>query len=179
MTDNKKAQYLPFHAINEFMRDDFRVAILQEVLNSYDKVEKERTLRINRLIAKGVQIPGFRNSSLAPLGVKVRQSTTLFESSPEFAALIVDCWSQLHQQLKNAIWQLLEEKNWKPLPMEIDRTILPGFTTNWPKEDKFELFVQAIHEKIPDLAENDDNISLMVVWMSNKLPYGLYDETTA
>ena len=100
MTDNKKAQYLPFHAINEFMRDDFRVTILQEVLNSYDKVEKEKTLRINRLIAKGVQIPGFRNSSLAPLGVKVRQSTTLFENSPEFAALIVDCWSQLHQQLK-------------------------------------------------------------------------------
>ena len=74
---------------------------------------------------------------------------------------------------------MLEEKNWKPLPIDIDRTILPGFTTNWPKEDKFESFVQAIQETMPDLVENDDNISLMVVWMGNKLPYGLYDETTA
>jgi hypothetical protein len=179
MSENKKAQYLPFHAINEFMRDDFRITILQEVLNNFDKVEKEKSLRINRLIAKGVQIPGFRNSSLAPLGVKVRQSTTLFENSPEFAALIVDCWSQLHLPLKKSIWELLEEKNWKPLPQEIDRTTLPGFLTNWPKEDKFESLVQAIHEKLPDLNEGDDNISLMVVWIGNKLPVGLYDETSA
>lgn len=178
MTDNKKAQYLPFHAINEFMRDDFRIVILQEVFGNIEKVEKEKSLRINRLIAKGVQIPGFRNSSLAPLGVKVRQCTTLFENSPEFAALIVDCWTELHQQLKKIIWQVLTDKNWKPLPLEVDRSVLPGFAANWPKEDTFESFIQVVHEKVPALNENDDNISLMVVWMGNKLPYGLYDEST-
>ena len=53
MTENKKAQYLPFHAINEFMRDDFRLTILQEVLSNINKIDKEKTLRINRHICEG------------------------------------------------------------------------------------------------------------------------------
>jgi len=178
MTENTKAKYLPFHAINEFMRDDFRLTVLQDVLSKLDSIGKENALHINRLITKGVQIPGFRNSSLAPLGIKVRQCVSLFESSQEFAALIVDTWSHLHQPLMDAVWKLVEDRNWKPLPLEIDRTLLPGFSTNWPKADTFESFEQALHEKMPELNENDDNISLMVVWVGNKLPYGLYEDST-
>lgn len=179
MVEEKKTQFLPFHAINEFMRDDYRLTILHEVFNNFDKLNKEKTLRINRLFSKGVQISGFRNSSLAPLGVRVKQSAGLFEKSPEFAALVVDCWSDLHQPLKQGVWQLLQTRNWKPLPIDADRTQLPGFIVNWPKGDTFESFFNAIHENNPELSESDDNISLMVVWVGNKLPIGLYDEPVA
>ncbi len=176
MVDEKKAQFIPFHAINEFMRDDYRLSILQEVITHFEDCDKDKILRLNRLFGKGVQIPGFRNSSLAPAAVRVNHSVSLFEKSPEFAALIVECWSELHQGLKQAVWQLLDTKNWKPLPAQTDRTQLPGFMVDWPKGDTFDLFIKAIKENNPELNESDDNVSLMVVWVGNKLPYNLFDE---
>jgi hypothetical protein len=178
MTNNKKAQLLPFHAINEFMRDDFRNQLLQEVFSEADKLEKDQVVRINRLFSKGVQISGFRNSSLAPIAFKVRHANGLFEKSPEFVSIIVNCWSKLHQPLKEATWQLLENRNWRPLPLDVDRSLLSGFMLNWPKEDTFETLIHAFREKTQEIVESDDNISLMIVWVGNKLPYGLYDETT-
>ena len=44
MTENKKAQFLPFHAINEFMRDDFRLTILQEVLSNLKQDRQRKNL---------------------------------------------------------------------------------------------------------------------------------------
>ncbi len=178
MTENNKVQYLPFHAINEFMRDDFRVAVLHEVFLNLEKLDKENGQRINRLFAKGVQIPGFRNSGLAPAAVKIKHSVSLFEKSPEFVALIIESWSSLHQALREAVWQLLEDRNWKPLKLEVNRSMLPGFLTDWPKGDTFEVLVKACREKYPQMSENDDDVSLMFVWIGNRLPYGVYDDTT-
>jgi hypothetical protein len=176
MVDEKKVQIIPFHALNEFMRDDYRLSVLQEVMTHFEDCDKDKILRVNRLFVKGVQIPGFRNSSLAPVAVRVKQSVSLFEKSPEFAALIIECWSERHQPLKETVWQLLETKNWKPLPVKTDRTQLPGFMVNWPKGDTFDLFINSIKESNPELNESDDNVSLMVVWVGNKLPYNLFEE---
>lgn len=176
MVEEKRVQYAPFHTINEFMRDDFRLKVLQEVLIHAEDCDKTKALRLNRLIAKGVQIPGFRNSSMAPVAVRVKHSTGLFEKSAEFVALILDCWSDQHGNLKQAVWHLLDKKNWKPLPADADRTILPGFQINWPKGDTFEVFIRDIKESYPELEESDDNVSLMVVWMGNKLPYNLFED---
>jgi hypothetical protein len=173
MSDNKKTQFLPFHAVNEFMRDDFRLVILQEVFLNLEKGDKEQLIHINRLFSKGVQIAGFRNSSQAPLAVKIRHSISLFERSAEFSALILQNWSQLHLSLRNDIWQILDRKDWKPLPVEVDRSLLPGFMVDWPKGDTFETFITAYRETARDSTESDDNICLMVVWLGNKLPYGL------
>ncbi len=176
MVDEMKTQFIPFHAINEFMRDDYRLSILQEVMTHFEDCDKDKILKVNRLFAKGVQIPGFRNSSLAPGAVRVKHSVELFENSPEFAALVVECWSERHLGLKQAVWQLLDAKGWKPLPAKADRTQLPGFMVNWPKGETFDLFIKSIKETNPELDESDDNVSLMVVWVGNKLPYNLFDE---
>lgn len=176
MVNENKAQFLPFHAVNEFMRDDYRLSILQEVMTHFEECNKDRIMRVNRLFVKRVQIPGFRNSSLAPVAVRIKHSVDLFEKSPEFAALMIECWSERHLGLKQAVWQILNAKNWKPLPAEADRTQLPGFMVNWPKGDTFDHLIKSINESNPELNESDDNISLMVVWVGNKLPYNLFDE---
>lgn len=176
MNNEKKAQFIPFHAVNEFMRDDYRLSILQEVMIHLEDCEKEKAMRINRLFGKGVQIPGFRNSSLAPIAVRIKHSVDLFEKSPDFAALMIECWSERHEGLKHAVWKILDAKNWKPLPIDADRTQLPGFMVNWPKGDTFDHFSKSINESNPEMNESEDNISLMVVWVGNKLPYNLFDE---
>jgi hypothetical protein len=176
MPENTKTQFLPFNALNEFMRDDYRSSVIQEVFTSFEKLEKEQTIRINRLFAKGVQIPGFRNSSMAPIAVKIRHANVIFEKSAEFVALVVNCWCQLHSPLNTAVWKMLDDRNWKPLPLDANRSLLPGFQVDWPKGDTFETMIQLLRQNNPEIIESDDNISLMMVWMGNKLPYGLYDE---
>jgi hypothetical protein len=51
---------------------------------------------------------------------------------------------------------------------------LPGFGTDWPKEDTFELICKSVNEAQPALKERRHNISLMAVWVGNKLPYNLF-----
>ena len=176
MSETEKAKYLPFHAVNEFMREDYRLTILQEVFTSLDKTTSTQKQLISRFVAKNVQIPGFRNSSLAPLPFKIKNSTTLFERSSEFAATIMECWSNLHIALKANMFTILEEKGWKPQPLTVDRSTLPGFQIDWPKTDTFELLIKSSKEIQPELEESDDNISLMAVWVGNRLPYDLYSE---
>jgi hypothetical protein len=33
-----------------------------------------------------------------------------------------------------------------------------------------------VHKKAPQLQESDDNVSLMAVWLGNRLPYDLYTQ---
>ncbi len=176
MSDRSKIEYLPFHAVNEFMRDDYRLTILHEVFSDLDKCTAMQRQVILRLFSKGVQIPGFRNSSLAPLAIKIKNSASLFIKSSEFSATIMECWSNLHPQLKIVILALLTERGWNPQPIEFDRSLLPGFQIDWPKADTFEAIIKTVRDSHPEINESDDDISLMAVWMGNKLPYNLFAE---
>ena len=176
MSDEKKIQVLPFHAVNEFMRDDYRFDVLHEVFTALDQATPMQKQLITRMFAKNVNIPGFRNSGLAPLAIKIKNSPTLFERSHEFSATIMECWSNLHPELKAAMHALLTERGWTVQPLEADRSLLPGFQIDWPKPDNFESLIKGIQAAKPELKESDDNISLMAVWVGNKLPYNLFSD---
>ena len=57
------------------------------------------------------------------------------------------------------------------LPVEADRTQLPGFIPSFPKEEDFEKLILAFKEKYPAIEASDDDISLMIVWVSGRLPF--------
>lgn len=174
MKKNEQKMYLPFHAVNEFMRDDFRIQIIQEVFSQTEKCDPETRSRLGKLVLKKIQVPGFRNSNQAPLSIKIKNSPGIFEKSAEFAALMMECWSQIHGGLKENMYSLLIESGWKIPALSEDRTNLPGFQIDWPKEHKFEFLCKQIREKHPEIIESDDEISLMAVWIGNRLPYNLY-----
>jgi hypothetical protein len=176
MNDSAKMQLIPFAGVNDFMRDDYRLTILQEVFIHIDQTTPIQKQSVTRLISKGVQIPGFRNSSLAPLPLRVKNSTAFFEKSSEFAGLIIECWSDIHKDLKKNVWELLTDRDWKPLPLSVNRSQLPGFKIDWPKTDSFGALIKLVRELHPEILESDDHISLMVVWIGNKLPYNLFDD---
>ena len=172
--DKKEIQMLPFHAVNEFMRDDYRLTILQEVFSEFEKCTSNQRAKISSLFSSGVKLPGFRNSSLAPVPIRVKNGVGLFEKSADFAGIILESWCNLHEELKGNIFETLTQKGWQLHPPQLDRSQLPGFATDWPKEDSFEVICKCVREALPDLKESDDNISLMAVWVGNKLPYNLF-----
>lgn len=174
--DEKSVEYLPFHAINEFMRDDYRLAVIHEVLQHLDEIAGGYRKEISQEITRHVKISGFRNSSLAPLAIKAKNSVGLFQRSAKFSAAVVGAWSELHTDLAAAVWKVLSGHEWEPLPLELNRGKLPGYQVKWPKKDTFEVLQQDVRKENAALTETDDDISLMVVWLGNRLPYDLFLE---
>ena len=192
MPDNT-VQFLPFHAINEFMRADFRLTVIKRTLTNLRNLPQNEQDKVNRLIKRSVKIPGFRNSEKAPTAVKILPTSKVFESDPNLVAAILSAWSELNPELRSHVFQVLKErswfffpdditsasdlpsinteKDWGILPETADRTVLPGFLIYWPENQDFEEIYTNFTEAFPDAENSIDEVSLMTVWITNRLPY--------
>jgi hypothetical protein len=198
---NDHAAYLPFHAINEFMRPDFRLSLIRDTLNALPGLSEEHNSKINRLTKRLVKIPGFRNSEKAPALMKVIPMSKAFESSPELVAALLAAWSEANLELRTQVFNMLKERGWEflstdqpltlemlsadrlrkwpILPVEVDRTKLPGFYTKWPKGEDYEVLYKQFTEMYPEVEASIDKVSLMAVWLTLRLPYQMEDKDEA
>jgi hypothetical protein len=174
--DNTKATFLPFHAINQFMVPEYRLSVLQRVFGGFEKLSGPRKGAINGLVKRLVSVPGFRNSGVAPVSLKIKSSVGVFERSAEFTAQVIMAWSELNPDLRQQVYDLLVARSWEILPADADRTRLPGFLTAWPKGEDFDALDKAFLEAYPDKTASDDDVRLMVVWLSGRLPYDVESE---
>lgn len=189
----EKTEFLPFLAINEFMRPDFRLTVIRETLTSQTTIPEQFANELNHQIKKSVTVPGFRHSDKAPALVKVLPTSKAFEKNPELVAAIISCWVEYQSELRDQVYQLLKTRNWKMvpetdgvdseklslelikewpvLPIKVNRAKLPGFFTHWPKGEDFETLYNNYSELFPESKASIDKVSLMVVWLSMRLPY--------
>ena len=172
----KKQEFLPFHAINEFMRDDYRLAVVRITLHGAAQLPAEFRQAIEKQTKRSVQVPGFRNSTLAPSGLRVTPTANAFEKNPELAGAILAAWAEIQNELRQQVFNLLTERGWDLLPIEVNSAKLPGFLTHWPKGEDFAGINKAFSEKYPLSAVNADDISLMTVWLGDRLPYNVEGE---
>jgi hypothetical protein len=169
--EHKHASFLPFHAINEFMRPDYRAEVVRAALQALPTLPEEQRAQIEKLTRRSVKVPGFRNSAKAPAALRVKPTVEAFEKSSGLVAAILSGWSETHPQLRSEINDLLTGRGWEVLPVEADRTKIPGFLTRWPKGENFETLTSAYAERFPESTAGSDDVSLMVVWLSGRLPY--------
>ena len=191
----EKTEFLPFHAINEFMRPDFRLTVIRETLTNQESLPEALSTELNHQIKKNVTIPGFRSSDKAPALVKVLPTSKAFEKKPDLVAAILSSWAEYHSELRNQIYLQLKSQNWKVLsetdeinieslsvnfinewpilPIKMDRSKMPGFYTRWPKGQDFETLYKSYTQLYPNSEISIDKVSLMVVWLSLRLPYHL------
>jgi hypothetical protein len=177
--DDKQVQFIPFNAINEFMLNDFRLHVVQQVLSGIDRLPGERRAAINGLVKRHVQVPGFRNSVQAPSGLKARASISVFERRPELTANILQGWSELHADLRQKVYDFLQAREWETLPPDADRTKLPGFLVVWPEGQTYDVLDEAFAQMYPDEKVEANDLRLMIVWLANRLPYDMYEEDQA
>ena len=170
MNDKKQAEFIPFNAINEFMRSDYRMMVIRATLLALPKLDRGLGASIDRLTKKLVRAPGFRNSVRAPASIKAVAMVKPFEQSPKLVAAILSAWAESKSELRQQIYDVLRAREWKILPIEADRAKLPGFLTRWPAEDDFEVLYTAYTEAYPDGEASIDDVSLMVVWLAGRLP---------
>jgi hypothetical protein len=189
----ENTEFLPFHAINEFMRYDFRLTVIRNTLTSQSSLSEPFSNELNQKIKKRVSVPGFRNSDKAPALMKVLPTTKAFEKNPDLVAAVLSCWVELQPELRDQVYQLLKARNWRMLnetegmntenlsielikewpvfPITINRAKLPGFFTHWPNGEDFEVLYNNYSELFPESKSSIDEVSLMVVWLSMRLPY--------
>jgi hypothetical protein len=167
----KQIKFSPFHAINDFMRPDYRTEVITLVVSSLNDLPESDRKSINAQTKHLVQVPGFRNSSQAPARLRIKPTISAFEKSPQLAAAVIAAWATLHAELRQEVYDLLVSRGWELLPPDADRTRLPGFLTTWPQDEDFEKIDQAFSEKYPDHDVSGDDVSLMTVWLAGRLPY--------
>lgn len=189
----ENTELLPFHAINEFMRPDFRLTVIRDTLATQSNLPEALSNDLNQKIRKRVTIPGFRNSEKAPVMVKVLPTSKAFEKNPDVVASILSCWVETQSELRDQVYQLLKSRNWKMLPetegmdfenltielinewpvlpIKVNRAKLSGFFTHWPQGEDFETLYDNYSELFPESQASIDKVSLMVVWLSMRLPY--------
>jgi hypothetical protein len=170
MMDQQQATFLPFHALNEFMRPDYRQGVVQSVMVGASSLPEKQLSALNQAIKKMVQVPGFRNSLQAPAAIKVKPAIHAFEKSAGFVAQILSAWAEIHSELRQQVYDLLTGRGWELLPVDADRTKLPGFLTTWPKNEDFSVINKAFTEVYPETQATTDDISLMAVWLAGRLP---------
>jgi len=170
MDEKKQISFIPFHAINEFMRNDFRLNVIRTVLIALPELDRKQSMVIDSLTRKYVKVAGFRNSAKAPVMVKAVAMVKAFEKQPKLVAAIIDAWAETLPELRRSVFDLLVGRDWKILPLEADRTKLPGFLTRWPSEDDYEVLYAALTEAYPQINVSIDETSLMVVWIAGRLP---------
>lgn len=171
MDNDKQAQFLPFHAINEFMRDDYRLEVIRSTLQALPNLDKDFSEPIERLTKKNIKVPGFRNSAKAPNAMRIRPTAEAFQKNAGLVAAILSAWAESRAELRQQINDLLISRQWQILPPDADRTKLPGFLSKWPKNEDFDILNAAFTSSYPEATASEDDISLMIVWLSTRLPY--------
>jgi hypothetical protein len=174
--DNKQtAEFLPFNAINQFMIADYRQKVLHQVLGGLDQLPPGQKSGLVASIKRLFNVPGFRNPVAAPLLLKVRAAVAPFEKNAAFTAQVLMGWSELNSDLMQQVYHLLLDRKWELLPLDADRSKLPGFLTRWPKGETYEALNTAYNEQYPQSSSSEDDVRLMVVWISGRLPYEMVD----
>lgn len=178
MEKTEKVQFIPFNAINEFMRNDFRLIVIRNTLLSLNQLDRKFSVPIDQLTKKYVTVPGFRNSAKAPATVKAVAMAKAFEKQPKLVAAILQAWSETLPEFRQKMYDLLTGRGWKLLPVDFDRTKLPGFLTRWPAEDDYDTLYDAFVLDNPNFEISIDQASLMVVWLSGRLPIDKVEKET-
>jgi hypothetical protein len=191
----ENTEFLPFHAINEFMRAEFKLSVIRDTLTNQAKLTDPCVNELNKQIKNRVSVPGFRNSDKAPALVKVLPTSKAFEKYPELVAAILSCWVESQSELREQVYTVLKTRNWPMLsededvnmsalnaeiiktwpvfPLRMDRTKLPGFYPHWFKGEDFEALYTSYNSLYPDANASIDKVSLMAVWLTLRLPYHL------
>jgi hypothetical protein len=175
-TNDKKVAFIPFHALNQFMRADYRSAVIRTTVLGMRDLPGGLRSALERQIKRHVSVPGFRNSAKAPLSLVARHLPDAFEKSPDLVKVVLAAWAEHHSGLRAQVFDLLTERGWEMLPQEADRTRLPGFLTVWPADEDFEKINRVFFEKYPQAGFESDDVSLMAVWLSGRLPVEVQGE---
>lgn len=175
----KEAKFLPWAALNEFMVDSFRIAVVRRAMTSMQQVGGKHKATIQRIVRNKAAVPGFRNAGKAPLPLQIQPAAIVFIKESELVSAVLSVWAETVPDLRDGIQAFLAARNWPLLPADADRTLIPGWLMDWPENDDLQTLGDAYLEATypnGDSPYTRDDACLMICWISLRLPVNLPED---
>lgn len=163
-------EYLPYKTINVFINREYLDQVLENVLKNKEKLSKQNQIAFANQFKHHIKVLGFRNPLIAPLPLQVRAYASAFEEKDDVIPFTLSAWSQINAGFAGEVRSWLEKENWNVLPLERHFDETEGFINEWPKKLTFEKLIKNYKKDHPDDEINQDDLILMIVWISGQLP---------
>lgn len=167
MTEN---EYLPYKAINVYIESDFLRKTLEFILKNINSLPKEDQISFVKLFREFVNILGFRNPMRAPLTLQVNAYIKAFEEKDEVIPFTLSTWAKIKSDFASKVKSWLESEGWDQLSIEKNFDENEGFLNKWPEGLSFEKIIEDFKKAHPKFDFDEDNLILMVLWISGRLP---------
>jgi hypothetical protein len=163
-------EMLSYKTINVFIEQDYLEKIMGNILSGVKKLPKQDQIDFSRFMRKYVNILGFRDPSRAPLPLQINALTKSFEEKDEVIPVTLSVWAKINKKLAKQVKAWLDDEGWKDLESERAYEEGDGFMADWPKKLTFDKLVKNFQKANPDAKFDRDDLILMVLWISGKLP---------
>lgn len=163
-------EYLPFKAINVFIERDYLETVIKDVLEGIGSLSREEQTEFNIFYRKHVSILGFRNPVRAPLTLKINGYAGVFEEKEDVIPFTLTTWTKIKSELSEQVKNWLDSQGWEALALEREFDENIGFTADWPENLTFDEIEEKFKTDNPKVEFNRDDLILMVLWISGKLP---------
>lgn len=167
MSDN---EYLPYKTINIYIERDFLKETLEYVIQNINTLPKENQIAFGNKFREYVTILGFRNPMRAPLPLQVNAFVRAFEDMDEVIPFTLSTWANLRHDFAVKVKDWLTSEGWKDLNLEREFDEREGFVRDWHASVTFESLIQEFEKAHPGLDFDEDDLILMILWISGKLP---------
>lgn len=167
MTEN---EYLPFKTINVFVDNEFLQRTVSDVLKNLPELSKEEQISFNTLFREYVNVLGFRNPMRAPMSLRINAYVKAFQEKEEVVPFTLSTWTKINGDLAEKVKAWLKSEGWENLRLERRFGEDEGFIQDWPSALTFDKLVNDFRKSHPNLDYDENDIILMVLWISGKLP---------
>ena len=161
---------LSFKAINVFIDREYLEDLLGRILQSKDDLSKEDQIAFTSQFRKFVSVLGFRNPVRAPRQLQINAFASAFEEKEEVIPFALSTWTKINQKSANQVKAWLEAEGWEDLSLVRTFEDGEGFVNKWPKGQTFEKITKKFKKDNPDVDLSQDDLILMVCWISGQLP---------
>jgi hypothetical protein len=162
--------YLPYKAINVLIEREYLEKVLGMILKNKDKLPKEELIILNNLFKQYVNVLGFRNPVRAPLPLQIKAYASAFEQKDEVIPSSLSAWAKINLDFAEQVKSWLETEGWNDLALERRYTEGEGFINDWPEKFSFDQLEKKFKKANPSTDYNRDDLILMVIWISGRLP---------
>lgn len=162
--------YLPYKAINVLIDREYLENVLGMILKEKSKLPKKELIGLNNLFKQYVNVLGFRNPVRAPLPLQVKAYASAFEQKDEVVPFSLSAWAKLNKDFAEQVKTWLESEGWEDLALERDFNETEGFINDWPEGLSFDQLEKKFKKANPNIEFNLDDLILMVIWISRRLP---------
>lgn len=163
-------EYLPYKTINVFVERDHLRKTLEHIIKNINTLSKEDQISFGKEFREYVDILGFRNSMRAPLPLQVNAYVRAFEDMDEVIPFTLSTWTKIRKDFALKVKDWLDSEGWKALDLERNFDETEGFIREWPETFTFEKMIKGFEKANPDYDFDDNDLLLMVLWISGKLP---------